>query len=104
LLGIGLGIGFWGEGGRERGKGEGKCLPCCHVAFPAAVFVGLLFYFCFCVNLHLEIGEWDVKMDEKRWDIPSVTFSFSFGSVGFPFAEGMVSSISFSINSCWLFK
>jgi hypothetical protein len=33
-------------------------------------------------------------------NIPSVTFSFNFGSVGFPFVEGMVSSVlSHTINN-----
>ena len=31
----------------------------------------------------------------RRWHIPSVTFSFSLGSVGFPFADGMLTFFHF---------
>lgn len=68
-------------------------LPCCHLTFPGAIFVRLLLDFCVEVLMSAR-AQWKqlIETDGKRLPlrmrhVPSVTCSFNFGSVGFPFAE-----------------
>jgi hypothetical protein len=73
----------------RNGK-EGKTdFPGGHFAFSGAIFVGLLFYFLRDISRIISVE------GRGKEEIPSVTFSFNVGSVGFPFAEGMLKDSHF---------